>query len=72
MMNVLISGFKKKRCNGKHYKYDHVRKCHDAVLVCAKLGGLHLPRYDAPDTKTQLLLLKKEITKAKSSGQTIE
>ena len=64
-----MSGFKKKRADGKHYQWDHIRKYHNAICKCAENVGQQLPLNYKSEIKAHLALLKKENTSARSKGQ---
>ena len=69
IVKVFMSGFKKKRADGKHYQWDHNRKYHNAICKCAENVGQQLPLNYKSEIKAHLALLKKENTSARSKGQ---
>lgn len=71
LVKIFLSGHKKKYAGGTmHYKFDHLRKYHDAILKCADIAGKQLPSNYRSEMKAYLLLLKKEKTEANAKGQT--
>ena len=44
LTKLYLSGGVKKKKDGKHYGFEHVRKYHDAILYCSKLAKQDLPR----------------------------
>jgi hypothetical protein len=66
-----MSGYTEKNpVTGKHYRKEHVRKYHNAILKCANIVQLPLQPGYVCAMKAYLLLIRKEHAQAKGDGET--
>ena len=72
LTKLYLSGGVKKKKDGKHYGFEHVRKYHDAILYCSKLAKQDLPRNYLTQMKQYIQVMKKEKANAKGQGEVEE